>query len=418
MTVTTRNRTPGSPLAAHAAIRPSSRLAGGALCRSRCSREVVHGLAGLVLAGALTLAESLPASGQSRADSAAVLLGTAEAMERRGSEELALALLQYLASRFPDTESGRVAASRAESTKREAGARGGETELKVWGAAYGIWLGLATRAAFGADDQPTNGAALLLGGPTGFLLGRSLANSRPVSPGQARAITWGGAWGGLQGLVVAGIAGKIHDDDSSERVFTSMLLGSIVGVAGGLAAAQGDISPGTATSAMFGSLWGTWFGVAGAILADLEDQAAWTTVALTGNAGLAVGAAIGSRVPLSRPRAWTVSVGGLLGAFGGAGLALIAGVDNSVDDEDKGIVGLALAGGVAGLAIAAAATGGDEADGASSRSPSGEALLNRLSGEWFLAKPLPSPVAGLVARGPGAGERTVSWRVPLLSARF
>ena len=182
MTVTTRNPTPRSPLATRslasrgqashgiraaehprwaaalcvaprtnstAAIGPSSRLASGALRRSRCSsgpvhgtpalrrsREIVHGLLGLLLAGALTLAAALPASGQSRADSAAVLLGTAETMERHGSEELALALLQYLASRFPDTESGRIAASRAESNRIAHGAGGGETELKVWGTTY------------------------------------------------------------------------------------------------------------------------------------------------------------------------------------------------------------------------------------------------------------------------------------------
>ena len=383
MTVTICNPTLGSPLA----TRPL----------------------GLLIAAALALAAALPASGQSRADSAAVLLGTAEAMEQRGSEELALALLQYLASRFPDTESGRVAAFRVESTEIANGARGGEIELKVWGATYGVWLGVATPAAFGADARPYYGAGLLLGGPTGFLLGRALANSRPMSLGQARAITWGGTWGGFQGFVIAEAASV----GSSERLFTSMLLGSIVGVAGGFAVAQRDISPGTATSAMLGSLWGTWFGVAGSILADLDDEAVWTTIALAGNAGLAAGAAVGSRVPLSRPRARMISVGGLLGTVLGAGLALIA----EVDDEE-GAVGMALVGGVAGLALGVSLTRDMDIGEAASQPQSGEALLNRHGGEWFVATPLPSPVTRLAARGPQAGEGTISWRVPLLSARF
>ncbi|MCE2397841.1 MAG: hypothetical protein J4F34_02175 [Gemmatimonadetes bacterium] len=339
-----------------------------------------------------------------------MLLGTAEAMEQHGNEELALALLRYLASRFPDTESGRVAASRAESTKIANGAQGGETELKVWGATYGIWLGVATPIAFDADNAQAYGAGLLLGGPTGFLLGRALANSRPMSLGQARAITWGGTWGGFQGLVFAAVA----DFDSSEGVLASMILGSVVGVAGGLVAAQQDISPGTATSATLGSLWGTWFGVAGSIMADLDEEVeVFTVIALTGNAGLAAGAVIGSRVPLSRPRARMISVGGLLGTVGAAGLAAIAEVES-----DNAALGLMLTGGVTGLVIAMGATSDYGTDEGSRRARAGEALLNRHGGEWFVATPLPSPVAGLVARGPGAGERTVSWRVPLLSARF
>lgn len=192
-----------------------------------------------------------------------------------------------------------------------------------------------------------------------------------------------------------------------------MILGSIAGVAGGLEAARQDVSPGTATSATLGSLWGTWFGVAGSILADLDDEAIWNTIALTGNAGLAVGAAIGSRVPLSRPRARMISVGGLLGTLGGAGLALIAEVD-----DGKKAVGMMLLGGVVGLAVATGATSDYGTDEGPLRPRAGEALLNRHGGEWFAATPLPSPVAGLVARGLGSGERTVSWRVPLLSARF
>lgn len=383
MTVTTRSRTPGSP---------------PAVCAL-----------GLLLAGVLTLAAAPPASGQSRADSAAVLLGTAEAMEQHGSEELALALLRYLASRFPDTESGRIAASRAESARIANGARGGETELRVWGATYGIWLGVATPAALGADDGRAIGTGLLLGGPTGFLLASAFANSRPLSPGQARAITWGGTWGGLQGLVVAGMAGV----DSSEGLFGSMLLGSVAGLAGGVAVARQDVSPGTATSATFGSLWGMWFGLAGSILAELEDEAVWTTIALTGNAGLALGAAVGSRVPLSRPRARMINVGGLLGTLGGAGLALIAEVDGP-----KGAVGMMLFGGTLGLAVATGATSDYGTDEGSPRPRTGEALLNRHEGEWFASTPLPSPALGMAANGPRVGERTVSWRVPLLSARF
>ena len=138
--------------------------------------------------------------------------------------------------------------------------------------------------ALGSEGPEAYGLGLLVGGPAGFLAGTALANSRPVSLGQARAITWGGTWGTLQGLGWANaldlgggerlIEGDIliHDDQTLEATMAAAIAGGALGIAGGLLAARREVTPGTSTSAMLGSLWGAWFGLASASLMDVDEN--------------------------------------------------------------------------------------------------------------------------------------------------
>ena len=378
-----------------------------------------------------------PASAQvTRADSAAVLLGTAADLEQRGEQDAAETLYRYIADRFDGT----AAAETARTLLDEAGAArslgGGETELKVWSTTYGIWLGIAVPAALSADGPEPYGVGLLLGAPGGFFGGRAFSRTRPLSLGQARAITWGGTWGALQGMALANaldfgggeriIEGDIIIDEEAdeEAVLGTMIMGSAVGIGGGMLAARQEIRPGTATSATLGSLWGSWFGLATSILADLEDDPTWATVMPTGNAGLVGGALLGSRVPLSRSRARMISVGGLIGGVGGLGLVLIA----DVDDEDTAI-GVTLAGSVAGLVLGGVLTRGhdveedmsDDAEAAGAFPPMG-ALVNWSGGDWSLSAPLAAPSLDPSLRYGGrhgsAGGDGLVWKVPLLNVRF
>lgn len=369
-----------------------------------------------------------------RADSAAVLLGAAADLEQRGEQDAAETLYRYIADRFDGTS----AAETARAWLGEVGAAqslgGGETELKVWSTTYGIWLGIAVPAALSADGPEPYGAGLLLGAPGGFFGGRAFSRTRPVSLGQARAITWGGTWGALQGMALANaldfgggeriIEGDIiiEEEADEEAVLGTMIIASAVGIGGGMLAARQDIRPGTATSATLGSLWGSWFGLATSILADLEGDPTWATVMLTGNAGLVGGALVGSRVPLSRSRARMISVGGLIGGVGGLGLVLIA----DVDDENTAI-GVTLAGSVAGLALGGVLTRGHDAEQdmsgdaeSSGGLPAMGALVNWSGGDWSLSAPLPAPSLDPVLRygeRRGSGDGLV-WKVPLLNVRF
>lgn len=352
-----------------------------------------------------------------RADSAAVLLAAAADLEQDGERDAAATLYRHIAARFSGTPSADAAFAWLEAAAAELSSGSGETELKVWGTTYGIWLGLMVPLALSPDGPEPYGAGLLIGAPGGFFLARALTRSRPLSLGQVRAITWGGTWGALQGLALAGAR-----DVDGDAVFGYMAIGSGLGLAGGLAAARREITPGTATSASLGSLWGAWFGLASSLLMDFEGDETWVTMMLAGNAGLIGGALAGSRWPLSRSRARMISVGGLIGGVGGLGVVLLAHVDN----QDPAI-GIALTGSVLGLVVGGALTRGSDAaelvDGTEAgHSAPTPALVNRSRGNWSLGLPLPTPVSASSfgrdgKQGPAARGGLV-WRVPLLHLRF
>ena len=350
------------------------------------------------------------------ADSAAVLIAAAEDFDSRGERDVARALYRHIVERFPGTDAAATARGRLGEVTEEQSRAGGETELKVWSTIYGTWLGIAVPTAAGADDSEPYGVGLLLGAPAGFFGGRAFAQSKPVSLGQARAITWGGTWGAIQGM---GWANALDfGEASTEAIFTSMIVGSALGIGGGMLAARQEISPGTATSANLGSLWGVWFGAASSILFDLDEDPTWATMMLTGNAGLVGGALAGSRWPLSRSRSRLISIAGLIGGVAGGGIILIA----QPDDEDTAIA-IPLTTSIAGLVLGAALTSGHDAEedagtdvqAAGLFAPSG-ALFSRSQGAWSLSAPLPVPVRGSVLL-PDARDDLV-WKVPLLNLRF
>lgn len=377
----------------------------------------------LIALAAAALGATLPperASAQiTPADSAAVLLGTAGDLEQRGERDAAETLYRYITDRFEGTPAAATARALLDDAGGGPSPGGGETELQVWSTTYGIWLGMMVPLSLDAEGSEPYGAGLLLGAPGGFFAGRALARSRPLSLGQARAITWGGTWGALQGMALANAM-----DQEEQALIRSMIIGSAAGVGGGILAARRDITPGTATSATLGSLWGSWFGLASSILLDYTDDPIWVVMMATGNAGLVGGALAGSRWPLSRSRARLISVGGLVGGVAGLGAVLIA----DADDEDT-VIGAALAGSVAGLVLGGVLTGGNDAgedmsgnEPVSGSRPVMGALVNWSGGDWSLSAPLPSPSLDPAPRyggryGAAAGDGLV-WKVPLLNVRF
>lgn len=342
-----------------------------------------------------------------------MLLATAIAFEAEGERGVAEELYRHITERFADTPSADSALDRL---GRQLGA-GGEIELRVWATTYGLWTGVAVPLAFDADGPEPYGVGLLVGGPAGYMAAHRFVGSRPVSPGQARAITWGGSWGAIQGFGWAHALDFGGDDweDEQRAVVASMIAGGAIGIGGGLLASRREITPGTATSAMAGSLWGLWFGVATAVLLDMDEDPTITTAMLFGNAGLVAGTLAGSRLPLSRGRARLISVGGLIGGFAGLGLALIG----NVDDEQTAIA-LPFIGSVAGLIAGGALTRGDDVRQdpyeASSPGPAPGALINWTEGALSLSTPLPIPW-----RDPAVGmdgRSGLAWKVPLVNVRF
>jgi len=392
----------------------------GSIVRTR--RQVTAFTTVALVVGLIIPALPAPAVSQiTPADSAAVLLDAARLLESRGRLEAAEALYQLLAERYGTTPSGAAARERLSGRSGEQMGQSGRTEMQVWATTFGLWLGVAVPAAFGANESPPYGVGLLLGGPAGLLAGRSLARSA-LSPGQTRAITFGGTWGTWQGFGLAEVLDLGEDlicdldvcytDSGTEERFAAMVVGGVAGVVAGSLIARRPVGHAVATAANHGALWGTWLGFASATLVDLEGDDELLATLVAGNAGLALGAWAADRSGWSRNRIRMVSVGGVIGGLGGLGIDLIV-----QGESEKTAVGIALAGSIVGLAIATGTTGGMDAMLRDDDENRGLALLNVVGGRARLAAPLPLPT--LV---PFDGGGPTRWRpalsVPLLRATF
>jgi hypothetical protein len=380
-----------------------------------------------------------PSSAQvTRADTAAVLLAAARDFQSGGRWEVAEALFQYVAERFRDTpaEADALEALHAlRASSAVATSPGSRVELQVWSTFYGLWLGVALPAALGADRPEPYGLGLLLGGPGGFFAGRSLAKSRSLSEGQVRAVTFGGTWGTWQGAgwaEVLDIGDKevcngdvCHVQDAGTRtLFTSLVAGGLAGIATGAVLARKPISPGTATTVNFGALWGTWFGIAGSVLADLEEDDFLAATLVGGNAGLLATALLAPNWNLSRDRARLISIAGVMGGLAGGGLDLII-----QPDDKKVAMGIPLATSIAGLALGATMTrdhrsaagpAGVGRHGAAGKEPATSAftdgaLFHYAMGRLALGVPAPFPTL-VAVDGPRGSRWKPGWGLTLFQA--
>jgi hypothetical protein len=340
-----------------------------------------------------------------------VILQTARDFEAAGRWDVAEALYRLVVDRYGGTPAA-VDARASLTAPPEAVVYGdGRAELTVWGTLYGASLGIAIPGAFGADSSEPYGLGLILGGPTGFFAGRGLARSLNLTEGQARAITLGGTWGAWQGMgwrevLDLGVDeycepsfGFCYDaEDDVEETFAALVLGSAAGVGVGALFSNRNITPGTATAVNFGSLWGIWFGLAGGVLIDLEDDALLAASLIGGDVALLATAIAAPGWNVTRGRARLVSIAGVLGGLAGAGLDLLV-----QPDDEKVAIAIPLAGSIAGLVLGATSTRNSDVPRALEAAADGSLL--RLD-DGHLSVGLPLPVPTLVrADGPG-GWRT------------
>jgi hypothetical protein len=366
----------------------------------RCLARSLVGLALAMGTGALSLAVSpSTASAQvSQADSAAVLLQAATRFERDGRWEIAEAIYVLLTEQYGATPAGIEARSRLTGPADQRIERISRVELQVFGTLYGLWLGVAVPVAFGAEDPEAFGAGLLLGGPIGFFGSRAALRARPLSEGQARAISWGGIFGTWQGFGWAELLnfgeeefcnefGCYDSGDNTEELFASMIVGGLAGITTGAIIARNPVRSGVSSGAQAGSTWASIYGamVAGIVDADNGD-AALASALIAGNVGLLAGAGLASRYDMSRSRIRLINLGALLGGLGGVGVDLLI----QPDDEEVALL-LPLVTSVAGLGIAAYAT--RDSDRGVERGPEDlDLALIRLSDDGLrVAPPMPMP---------------------------
>lgn len=312
----------------------------------------------LIVFALALLAMPAAARAQTAADSAGVLLGVAERLQSEGDVQLSRSILHLITRRYADTPAAAEAARRLAAMTVTRTEQSGRSELLVFSTTYGLFLGAAIPAAFESDDPETFGIGLILGGPAGFLAGRAYANSRSLTEGQARALTFGGTWGTWQGFGWAevldvgaeefcGDFGCSEGDPAGHAILKSMIVGGLTGIGVGMALSQKNITAGTATTVNFGALWGSWYGGALAAMGDAEGDKTLTAALIGGNLGI-VAAALGApKWEFTRQRARLVSISGVAGLLAGMGVLLIA------QPDGNGAIAVPIATSAAGLALGA-----------------------------------------------------------------
>jgi hypothetical protein len=279
----------------------------------------------------------------------------------------------------------------------------GDRLLAIDGAYEGLFTGLVLPYAIGTETSRGRSAAGFLGVGLGFAAGAALAQLTELDPNDI-ALAWLiGSYGKLAGFGIPLLAGSggaaqargtllgsaaalsaayvavpriaLRDGDlalvalgtglgfwhglafgdstsslDGDQAAGLTLLGVSVGGLGSLALSQALRLSNTEVLALGGgAFWGTWFTTWAGVLADDPDtDLRWA--ALAGDAGLAAGALLVSKVDARR-----IGVANL-GGLAGAGLASL-GVALATRDNDKVIVAnlIGSAAGLAGGAVLAAA---------------------------------------------------------------
>jgi hypothetical protein len=371
-----------------------------------------------------TLFASARLEAQTRADSAAILLHTAEQLRLRGEAGAARALLDHIERQYAGTAAAAGTEQIRLAMRRMPDPEGpGRTELILWGTGYGAWLGIAVPLMLDANSPEAYGVGFLAGAPLGFLAARALAERNQPTIGQTRAITFGGSWGTYQGFGWAEALdmgdrrvsnfcppefqeGCYYEEADVPTRVAIGVLGGLAGIGTGVLLSRKPIMAGTAAATGSGALWGTWFGFALSMIADLEDDALVSSTLLAGNAVLLGTALTAPRWGVTEGRVRLVNVGGLIGGLAGVGALLIA-----QPDDERLAISIPMIGSAIGLAVGIATTRDRVID---SPGDGGQgALLNVDRGLWALDLP---DATVTMARTNG-GLRPAAY-VPLLRARF
>jgi hypothetical protein len=354
------------------------------------------------------------AAQNTRADSASVLLTLANTLRAEGKIAQADAMLALIIERYAGTPAALEAQRLRAETPRAFAERSGKTELLVWTTTYGLILGGLVPLSLSANDEEAYGLGLILGGPAGFLLGRGISGARPVSEGQARAISFGTLWGMWQGLGWALVTeDEDFNDDEDLEVPRGMLIGSLAGLATGLVISGKPIRAGTATAVTFGGLWGTFYGALFAEMADADGDTPLSTTLLAGNAGILATGLAAPSWNLSRGRARLISISGVAGLLAGTGVLLLV----QPDDAETAVELTLLSSATIGLALGAYWTRNYDERETRSGGPGGDALLDLRQGRWSINTPEPTP-RWLETRTNGKPGREIGLAIPIFKAAF
>ena len=240
---------------------------------------------------------------------------------------------KWIMSEYPETEYARLSADRVsevESLKFQPKPISGisRASLVSFGALFTTWLGFGSWLISDSSDSEVAGVVLIASSLSGLAGSMILTDGIRLSDGQASLINFGGMWGIWQATGAAYIA-----DLSADKTIGASMAGGIIGIAVSGSIVRGRyIPPGAATMINFGGIWGTWFAICGAMMADVEDgDDILTSSMIGGDAGLFTMAALSSKIKMSRSRARLINVGGIIGALYGLGTNVLFEIESKRD---------------------------------------------------------------------------------------
>jgi hypothetical protein len=375
-------------------------------------RRTIAFVVALFLA-AIAVPAALAAQQMTRSDSAGVLYQAALRMAGERQRDAADAVLRFIVLHYGDTPAGAEARRRLIGRPPEAEG-GGRVELVAWSTLYGAWLGIAVPIAMSADRPEIYGIGLVVGGPLGFVVGQRVATSQHVTLGEARAMTFGFRWGSSQAPVwLDALSGG---DVSVPATWTSIALGGVGGMAlGGVVARRAHLSAGRVAFAAQGYYWGLYYTGTLCAIFDLDCGA---SAVMGGGDALMIAAALAAPAGITAGRAWLVSAMGIAAALGGLGIDLIV----QPDDGDVALA-IPMATSALGLLFGSRlaenmAQRGADAGGKVGGAALPSALLDASGSRLHLGLPVPTPTLVPVGeQGPRRLYRP-ALTVPLLHATF
>ena len=332
---------------------------------------------------------------------------------------------------FPGTPAAAEAERGLTESRSQDHERSGRASLIAFNTLYGAWLGLAVPAAFGADTPEPYGAGLLIGAPLGFFTTKALVDRYPMSSGQATITGFGARWGTWQGIgwrEVLDIGDRTVEDcypdmgcytwqdESEEAPFTAAIAGGLAGmIMGGILAQKLEPTHGAATMVELSSLWGLWYGVAGAVVANVEEgDAALTWAMMGGNVGLLASAFAARSWKMGAGRARIISAAGLAGGVAGLGLDLLM----NVDDEETAVLIPTLTSTIGLIAGGFMTQKFDSGTSLPNDMPVRPGLVNLQSGQWSLGMPALEPAKMLLPDRLRGLRHGLGARVSVFSAEF
>ncbi len=223
------------------------------------------------------------------------------------------------------------------------GKNSGRTELVAFSTLYGIWAGIATSIILELDE----GALLttFLTGGGGLATSLLLTRGKDVTDGEAALVSTLGTWGTWNGVALA----IIFDVDDPNDVLRIALTAGVAGISGAVLLNQKlSLSAGDVALVSTGGTWGTFLAGMGLLItnADLSSEGFAGTLLVGSDAGLVAGALLAQNLEVSRGRMRLIDLSGALGAL------LAGGVMALGDASDSQLIGTGLSvGAIGGLAL-------------------------------------------------------------------